>query len=296
MWPCGVFCMPTLQENLCAWNEGYDWPAEGDEWSRPYGNTETMWWFLLLPRIHRFVPAGNLLEIAPGRGRWTRYLKDLCRHYTGVDLSSKCVDYCRERFGDPERLAFHVNNGTSLPSVADESVDFVFSFDSLVHAEADVMDAYAKEFGRVLRPGGTGFIHHSNLGAYPGRWKVYSTLQRLTPDSWWTDDRSSSWLTLGAMAILSLNVTAWRAPSMTAGRFADACRTSGLTVLSQELITWGYGRCPIDCLSTFGKPPAGSEAAPSFLQSPSFGESRKLLRKLSTVYCPEKAARPGAPK
>ncbi|MEK6280890.1 MAG: hypothetical protein AABN95_11100 [Acidobacteriota bacterium] len=29
-----------------------------------------------LPRIHPFIPVGTILEIAPGYGRWTHYLKD----------------------------------------------------------------------------------------------------------------------------------------------------------------------------------------------------------------------------
>ena len=50
--------------------------------------------------------------------------------------------------------------------VADRSVDFAFSFDSLVHADAEVLDAYAAELARTLAPDGVAFIHHSNLGAY----------------------------------------------------------------------------------------------------------------------------------
>ena len=48
--------------------------------------------------------------------------------------------------------------------VEDGSIDFVFSFDSLVHVEADVLDAYLDQLARKLTPDGVGFIHHSNMG------------------------------------------------------------------------------------------------------------------------------------
>jgi hypothetical protein len=48
----------------------------------------------------------------------------------------------------------------------DNSVDFVFSFDSLVHDRRDFIESYLHQLGSKLRVGGKGFFHHSNLGAY----------------------------------------------------------------------------------------------------------------------------------
>jgi hypothetical protein len=58
--------------------------------------------------------------------------------------------------------------------VPDDSIDFVFSFDSLVHAEADVMQAYLNQLVRKLKLNGVGFIHHSNIGEYQ---RVFSISQ-----------------------------------------------------------------------------------------------------------------------
>jgi hypothetical protein len=52
---------------------------------------------------------------------------------------------------------FHVNDGRSLAAVADGSVDLIFSFDSLVHVEADVMLAYLEQLAHKLTPHGIGF-------------------------------------------------------------------------------------------------------------------------------------------
>ena len=117
-------------------------------------------------RINRFVPTGTILEIAPGYGRWTQYLQGLCEQLVVVDLTENCIDHCRKRFADLDHITYHVNDGRSLAMIEDESIDFVFSFDSLVHVELDVLEAYLAQLGAKLRPGGAGFIHHSNAGSY----------------------------------------------------------------------------------------------------------------------------------
>ena len=33
--------MPTVEENLAAWNDGYDWVLECDEWSAGWGGVDT---------------------------------------------------------------------------------------------------------------------------------------------------------------------------------------------------------------------------------------------------------------
>lgn len=157
--------MPSLEWNTETWTTGYDWKNRGDEWSMAWGSSDAEWNFTLLPRIQRHLPACTILEIAPGFGRWTNFLLDYCEHLIGVDLSQTCADACRERFASEPKATFHVNDGYTLGMVEDESVDFAFSFDSLVHAEWDVVSSYLVELARVLKPEGTAFIHHSNLAA-----------------------------------------------------------------------------------------------------------------------------------
>ena len=93
----------------------------------------------LLPRLKSFVPASTILGIAPGFGRWTQFLRPLCSKLVLVDVSPKCIAACQRRFAGNEGIQYHVNDGQSLAMVADESVDFAFSFDSLVHVEAPVL-------------------------------------------------------------------------------------------------------------------------------------------------------------
>ena len=114
------------------------------------GGSEAQW-FGRFSRIHAFVPTGTILEIAPGYGRWTYYLRERCERLIAVDLSPKCIEACRQKFAAYQHITYHVNDGKSLSMIADGSIDFVFSFDSLVHAEADVIETYLNQLARKLK-------------------------------------------------------------------------------------------------------------------------------------------------
>ena len=74
------------------------------------------------------------------------------------------MDYCRERFSNHANFEFVKTNGTNLAGIADGSQDFVYSFDSFVHFNGELVKLYINEIKRVLAPGGTCFIHYSNAG------------------------------------------------------------------------------------------------------------------------------------
>lgn len=228
--------MPSIEQNRTAWDVEYCWPEHGDEWSADWGGAEAQWFETLLPRIHPFLPAGTILEIAPGHGRWTQFLKDYCTRLVIVDLGAHCIDACKRRFAGSSHIAYHVNDGRSLGMLPDRSVDFAFSFDSLVHAEADVIESYLADLGRVLSPNGVGFIHHSHIGAYR---RAFSILDRVPPGLRGRLERRGL-----------LPHDHWRAHSMTAKRFEEFCRAAGLACIGQELVNWN-GRILMDAFSMF---------------------------------------------
>jgi SAM-dependent methyltransferase len=158
--------MNTIADNLRVWDREYAWPEGGDEWSRDWGNAECQWFGFLLPRLHKFLPTGAALEIAPGFGRWTQFLQPQCERLLLVDLAPKCIEHCRSRFANCSNLEYFVNDGSSLDMIQDESLDFVFSYDSLVHADNSVLASYVRQIGHKLKPGGWAFIHHSNARKY----------------------------------------------------------------------------------------------------------------------------------
>ena len=248
--------MPTIEENLAGWT-AYDWSQGGDEWSQTWNGNEHLWWGTIYPRIMGFLPTGTILEIAPGFGRITRFLKGTCNRLIGVDLTSRCVEACRERFRDEPGVEFHVNDGLSLDMIPDASIDFAFSFDSLVHAEAEVLRSYVHELGRKLSPAGIGFIHHSNLGAF---------LDPETGDLPYPPPHS-------------------RAASMSALLFRQYCDESGVQCLRQEIVNWG-GDILHDCFSLFTRVGSPYATPCSVWENPGFMAEALALGSVARHYLP----------
>ena len=156
--------MPSILENLTVWE--YDWLHDGEEWSVPWGGSDAQWKQTIWPRIQAFLPAPSILEIGPGRGRWAERLRRQCDRLILLDLSPKCIEYCQARFAEDSHLSYYVNDGLSLNAIRDNSIEFVFTFDSLVHAGPDVCRAYILQIAQKLTRNGCCFFHHSNLGVY----------------------------------------------------------------------------------------------------------------------------------
>src|SRR5215475_14385035 len=118
--------MPTIEQNSNVWNDNYEWSKDGDEWSQAWGGSESQWFGTIFRRIHAFLPAETILEIAPGFGRWTHFLKNYCKRLIVVDLSERCIETCKRRFSRSSHIEYHINDGKSLQFVPDQSIDFAF--------------------------------------------------------------------------------------------------------------------------------------------------------------------------
>jgi len=212
----------SIEENLKIWGREFDWQEGGESWSAVWGGSRSQWLATLWPRIGAHLPARTIVEIGCGFGRWSAYLRPYAtERLVLVDLAERCVESVRRRFaGDPGVEVFRTD-GSSLPELDPGSVDFVFSFDSLVHVELDALAGYVAALAGVLTPGGTAFLHHSNfkalLDARPGTYNHH-----------------------------------WRAESVDADRFAELCRSAGLRCRTQEIVDWGTSEKRVvgcDCLS-----------------------------------------------
>jgi SAM-dependent methyltransferase len=240
----------------------YDWKDAGEEWSEPWGSSAAQWSGTILPRIRDCLPAGTILEIAAGFGRWTRYLKDHCQQLWIVDKSAECIEACRRRFADEPRVHCHLNDGRSLSMIPDASIDFVFSFDSFVHPNRDVIEAYLRELGTKLKPGGKGFIHHSNFGEYA------NSLRERLPEA----------LTKPLIKARILDWAHHRNPSMNADLFRVLCTEHGLHCVSQELVNW-RGRRLIDCLSFFVRSDSTERRSTKVVRNPHFMREAARIRR-----------------
>jgi SAM-dependent methyltransferase len=138
--------------------------------------------------------------------------------------------------GGSQTFVFYQTDGLSLRQERNNSVDFVFSFDSLVHAESNVLTAYMQECARILRPGGLAFLHHSNLAA-----------SDLPKDGYYH----------------------FRGSSTSAETVASGCNEIGLLVLVQEIVSWA-GVDALDCFSLIAKPPVPSFHGTVRIDNPGF--------------------------
>lgn len=241
------------------WNSAEKFGNDGGElWSHAWGGTAHLWMVTLLPRLAPFLPSRNLLEIAPGFGRVSAYLEAFAENYIGVDLNEVCVEACRDRFQEKPHMSFYENDGKSLPMVGDSSVDLIFSWDSMVHVQIDALYPYFLEFARVLKPGGYGFIHHSN----------FRSVLEATPKERWAEVIQTK--------------GQGRANQVSAVAVQEFCRRAGLHLISQELHTWA-NESLTDCISVFRKTkPTGTP--PRILENHDFRDEQAIARRIAEHY------------
>jgi len=247
--------MANIEQNKELWGETYDWCKDGDEWSDLWGGADMQWHASILPRIQQFVPTGNMLEIAPGFGRWTHWLLKLSDHLVVVDLAEKCIEHCKKRFSSEKHVDYFVNDGTSLDMVKENSLDFVFSYDSLVHAEADVMHEYICQLSGKLSSNGVAFLHHSNIGEYKDQ----------------------------AAELVSNGKDHGRAFSVTAELIRKEIERAGLACISQEVFNWG-GALMTDCITVFTKKGSKYEMPYVSLRNCDFMLEAEKIHALSSLY------------
>jgi SAM-dependent methyltransferase len=203
----------------------FDWRYTGEFWARRWGGSDMQWYGTILPRIHRFIPARTILEIGPGQGRLSTYLEP---HATDrlvlIDLTRRCVEGCSRRFRDNPKVQCLLGDGQSLGPIADGSVDFVFSFFSLVHADAATLRCYILDIARTLGPQGVAFLHHSNAAE--------CVIGDAARDAALEDERDTS---------------------VSANKVANFIADAGLVWRSQELFGWETGSMLTDCFTVFSR-------------------------------------------
>ena len=158
--------------------------------------------------------------------------------------------------------------------VPDKSVDFAFSFDSLVHVEAEVIKAYLVELSRVMAPQGMGFLHHSNLGTHLAELSLSRVLERAARP-----------LPVAKRVLRRWQIVEWdyaRGKTMSAKRFVELCHDAGLVCVGQEIIDWGPRM--IDCLSLVTHPGSKWSRPNVVVNNPHFMREAHSAGKVAGVY------------
>ncbi len=111
----------------------------------------------------------TVLEIGCGIGRLLRPMAAHFRRVIGFDVSSKMIERSHEYLGDLQNVETYTNDGSTLPDVADDSVDFCYSYICFQHIpRKEFIASYLREALRVLKPGGV-FKFQVDGQTWPGR-------------------------------------------------------------------------------------------------------------------------------
>lgn len=161
----------SVRNNLAQWNDIHPWPLDGDEWSGQAAASALDYGHWKAAVMARYAPvlagAEVILEIGPGRGRWSGWLASLAPRLVLVDIAPNCLDACRRKLMGRVGLRTHVSTGADLPHDLDGCIGGLWSFDCFVHLDEETTSAYLAEVARVLRPGAHAIIHHGDAATRP---------------------------------------------------------------------------------------------------------------------------------
>jgi ubiquinone/menaquinone biosynthesis C-methylase UbiE len=129
-------------------NENHRRLCPSPEWAE-FLHTQVLPWLTERAEI-----GPELIEVGPGPGASTEWLRHRVRRLVAVELDADAADLLSKRFAD-SNVEVVTADGTDLP-FDDASFDSAGSFTMLHHVPtAEMQDALLREMARVLRPGGT---------------------------------------------------------------------------------------------------------------------------------------------
>ena len=245
--------MTSIRDNKVFY-DNYDWSRSGEEWADPWGGSDMQWFGTILPRIHLFLPADTILEIGAGHGRWANYFLPHCQQLILADLTRQCVDTCKQRFSNNPKVQCIHNDGAALDFVKNETIDFVFSFHSLVHADDITMEKYVIEISNKLTRNGVAFLHHSNAGNYSYDVTIDSDL-----------------------------LVDYRDVTMTAEKMREFARSAGLRCSTQELVNWETEEL-LDCFSVLARPNSLWGRASKTISNPHYMGEMAHFGRMAEIY------------
>jgi SAM-dependent methyltransferase len=99
--------------------------------------------------------SSRVCELGAGSGRWARHVVPRLPHggLHLVETTPWLVEFLRRYFHGQEQVHSHLVEGYTLPFL-DSWFDLVYAFETLPASSLGKIDVFAREFARVLRPGG----------------------------------------------------------------------------------------------------------------------------------------------
>lgn len=130
---------------------------------------------VVFPYLEKIKPE-KILELGPGTGRWTRHIIKKaseidCSEFDLVDRSQWITDFLKSYFANVNFVHPFKNNGMKLP-FSENYFDFIFSQGVFIELKPSFVLNYAKEFSRVLKPGGYCIFDYFDYESDDG-WKYF---------------------------------------------------------------------------------------------------------------------------
>src|SRR4051794_25249727 len=112
-------------------------------------------------------PEVDVLEIGCGGGKFSAHLRKRTRSLICADISADMLARTKAHVGEGSDVSYLQLDGRDFKGVPDASMDFIYSYDVLLHLQPQNVFSYLLDARRILRPGGVIMIHAINLAA-PG--------------------------------------------------------------------------------------------------------------------------------
>lgn len=142
---------------------GYFVRAEDESWTSGFWAADSLW----RPRFDA-MDRTVVLEIAAGQGRHAVRAAEHCGRLVLTDTSARALEVAAARLATSDHVSTVVSvDGMTIPIGEHGRFTGVYSYDAMVHFEASCVASYVGEIARLLAPGGTALLHHSNYAEMP---------------------------------------------------------------------------------------------------------------------------------
>lgn len=157
-----------------SWNKEYgsDYGYLGDEWNDDGTVERERDNFYFTAYADRFIdPDMTVLEVGPGGGKWTTRIAPKVKKMIVLDVAEEMLKRTKARCESLgiNNVEYVLANGTDFQPIADESIDFFFSYDVFVHIALEDTFVYAQEMYRILKPNCLGICHYA-INSVPEAW------------------------------------------------------------------------------------------------------------------------------
>jgi SAM-dependent methyltransferase len=102
----------------------------------------------------------TIIDLGCLTGKWIGHLIPYAEEIICVDLIDDGFWYIKNRYQNQEcKFKFYITKGNELEGTDTDSVDLIFSIDSLMRTPIASIDEYFVEFSRVMKKGSTLCLH-----------------------------------------------------------------------------------------------------------------------------------------